>query len=257
MSVNAAHMIRPRTVSYRIVALLACLGGVGEAGLNAQAVEKASVLIDRSIAIVGERVITAREVERQLRLQAFYERQPVNESPEARRIALDQLIERRLIQAEMQLASFGSDKGRAAAEMEALRKSDFGGGMSFEQALDRYALRERDVERFVTELVDVLRFIEFRFRTGMQITQEELEEYYNRSYLRDMRRINEEPEPFETIQTRLEERIAQQRVDEMLDKWLRELRASTRVVSLEQDGSAKPITDSLIPVGPEIEGVKP
>jgi hypothetical protein len=215
------------------------------------------VLIDRSIAVVGQRIITAREVTRQLRLQAFYERQPVDDSPESRRTALNQLIERRLIQSEMQLASFSSDQGRAAAEIAALRRSDFGGGMRFDQALDHYGLREKDVVQFVTELVDILRFIEFRFRTGLQITPEEVEEYYNRSYLRDMRRINEEPEPREKIQGALEERLAQQRVDSMLDKWLRELRASTRVVSLEQDGSAKPITDPLIPVGPELEGVKP
>ena len=141
--------------------------------------------------------------------------------------------------------------------MAALRKSDFGGGMNFDQALGHYGLREKDVVLFVTELVDILRFIEFRFRTGMQITPEELEEYYNRTYLREMRRINEEPQSLEQMRGILEERMAQQRVDSMLDRWLRELRASTRVVSLQQDGSAKPITDPLIPVGPGIEEVKP
>lgn len=250
-------MKTPGPVSSFMLTVALCLGAAGVRGFCGQASGNASVLIDRSIAVVGDRVITAREVARELRLQAFYERQPVDDSPEARRTALNQLIERRLIQSEMQLASFSSDQARAEAEIAALRKSDFGGGMNFDQALDHYGLREKDVVQFVTELVDILRFIEFRFRTGMQITPEEVQEYYNRTYLRDMRRINEVPEPLETIQARLEERIAQQRVDEMLDKWLRELRAGTRVVSLHQDGTAKPITDSLIPVGPGIEGVKP
>lgn len=247
----------PGPVARSMLTLALCLGAAGIRGFGAQANENASVLIDRSIAVVGDRVITAREVTRQLRLQAFYERQPVDDSPESRRTALNQLIERRLIQSEMQLASFSSDQGRAAAEIGALRNSDFGGGMNFDRALGHYGLREKDVVLFVTELVDILRFIEFRFRTGMQITPEEVQEYYNRSYLRDMRRVNEVPEPLEKVQSALEERMAQRRVDEMLDKWLRELRASTRVVSLEPDGSAKPITDPLIPVGPEAERVKP
>lgn len=250
-------MTKPAPVSIAMAVLLACLAAVTGRGSGAQQNPAAAVLIDRTIAVVGQRVITAREVTRQLRLQAFYERQPVDDSPEARRTALDQLIERRLIQSEMRLASFSSDKARAAAEMEGLRKSDFGGGMTFEQALIRYDLREKDVEEFVSELVDVMRFIEFRFRTGMQITPEEVQQYYNRSYLPDMKRIGEEPEPLEKIQGNLEERIAQQRVDSLLDKWLRELRASTRVVMLEPEGPAKPITDPLIPVRPESEVANP
>jgi hypothetical protein len=237
--------------------LAACLAGAWQRGSGSQADEKAALPIDRSIAVVGERVITAREVARQLRLQAFYERQPVNDSVETRRVALNQLIERRLMQSEMRLASFGSDKGRAAAEMEALRKSDFGGGLKFEAALVRYGLREKDVEQFVAELVDVLRFIEFRFRTGMQITPEEIQEYYTRSYLPGMRRINEAPAPIEQIQGVLEESIAQRRVDSMLDQWLRELRAGTRVELLRPDGPAEPITDPLIPLGPESQAVNP
>ena len=250
-------MNTPGPVASSVLTLALCFGAFGERAYGAQNLESAPLVIDRSIAVVGERVITAREVTRQLRLKAFYERQPVDDSPEARRTALNQLIERRLIQSEMQLASFSSDQGRAEAEMAALRKSDFGGGMKFDQALGHYGLREKDVVLFVTELVDILRFIEFRFRTGMQITPEELEEYYNRVYLREMRRINEEPQSLEQIRGILEERMAQQRVDSMLDQWLRELRASTRVVSVEQDGSAKPITDPLIPAGSGIEEVKP
>lgn len=237
--------------------LAACLGGARGHATAAQQSAKPELLIDRSVAVVGERVITAREVTRQLRLQAFYEREPVDNSPAARKTALDQLIERRLIQNEMRLASFSSDKSRAAAEMEALRKSDFGGGMNFKRALVHYDLREKDVEQFVAEIVDVMRFIDFRFRTGMQITQEDVQRYYKRSYLADMKRINEAPEPFEKIRSSLEERIAQQRVDSQLDQWLRELRASTRVVMLEPEGPAKTITDSVIPVGRESEAANP
>ena len=94
--------------------------------------------------------------------------------------------------------------------------------------------------------MNVLRFIDFRFRTGLDVSEQAVRTYYEDVYTPRVQQLEgREPEPLTEVRGRLREVVLQARVDDLLDDWLKLVRASTRV---EYVGAAP--TPSL-PVAPQ------
>ena len=75
----------------------------------------------------------------------------------------------------------------------------------------------------------LLRFIEFRFRSGIRITDDEIKTYYEKTMLPEYARRKVTPPPLETIKRRIEEVLLQQQVGALLGDWLKSLRAEGSV----------------------------
>jgi hypothetical protein len=92
----------------------------------------------------------------------------------------------------------------------------------------------------------VLRFIELRFRSGIRITPEEIAAYYKDSLVPKYARPQDAP-PLEKISPRIQEILLQQRVNLLLNDWLKSLQDQGQVEILdptlrkpdsEEDGGA-------------------
>ena len=85
-------------------------------------------------------------------------------------------------------------------------------------------LRERWRQR-----MEVLRFIEARFRMGIRISQAEMDAYYKGTLVPayEKEKVNAPAEA--TIADRIQEILLQQQVDKLLDDWLTSLRAEGSV----------------------------
>src|ERR1035441_582710 len=91
-------------------------------------------------------------------------------------------------------------------------------GFTLEEVRDRWRQR-----------MEVLRFIEERFRMGIRISQAELDEYYKTTMLPAYQKENAPAPPEATIADRIQEILLQQQVDKLLDDWLATLRAQGSV----------------------------
>jgi len=93
-----------------------------------------------------------------------------------------------------------------------------------EQGLTLEELREHWKIR-----MEVLRFIEERFRMGIRITDQEIDDYYKKTLVPAFQQHNA-PVPAEaTIKDKIQEILLQQQVDKLLDDWLAALRAQGNV----------------------------
>ena len=116
-------------------------------------------IIDRVAAVVGRRMITGSEVQREGRLEAYFDGQPPagplsDQSPEYREI-LERLIEQRLIQYEMDQSRFPEADEAAAKEwLKKLRPRA--------NPAD-YGLREADLIEYGKRLARTDQFLELRF----------------------------------------------------------------------------------------------
>jgi len=81
--------------------------------------------------------------------------------------------------------------------------------------------------------MEVLRFIEERFRMGIRIKQEEIDAYYKTKMLPAYAKENVTPPAAATINDRIQEILLQQEVDKLLDDWLTALRAQGSVRQLK------------------------
>jgi len=77
--------------------------------------------------------------------------------------------------------------------------------------------------------MELLKFIEVRFRNGIQISDKEIRDYYDETMLPEYAKRNVTPPKLETISNRIEEVLLQQRVGALLEDWLKSLRAQGSV----------------------------
>jgi len=197
------------------------------------------VTLDSVVAVVNGDLVLQSDVEAEQRFAAF---QPFSEpKPIARDEVIERLIDRSLIQQQMALQPEPAiPDARVETELAVLRKSipkcaayhcdtDAGWqkfvedqGFTMAELIERWRLR-----------MEVLRFIEERFRTGITILPSDIDDYYQKRMMPAYQNENMKPPPEATIADRIQEILLQQRVNKLLDDWLTALRAQGSVRMLK------------------------
>ncbi len=183
----------------------------------------AADLIDRVAVSVGTTVITESELLEQMRVRALLEDVPLALDGESKRDAADRLIQQTLIRREIETTRYVTpDPVEAAKLLAAFKRSRFQDDETLYQAALRKAKVTDDevLACFLWQLT-VLRFIEFRFRPGVQITPADLRDHYDRKFLPAWRERTKDPPPSLADATpAIEETLVQERIDNQLDGWI-------------------------------------
>jgi hypothetical protein len=199
------------------------------------------VQLDGVVAIVNGDLILESDLDAEQRMTAF---QPYRDQTAVMREQLvDRLIDRDLILQQLQLQAEPEISDVAVdAELATLRKSipecvaaqcetDAGWerfvadqGFTLEELRDRWRQR-----------MEVLQFVEQRFRMGIRIAQPEIDEYYQKTLAPGYVKQGATPPPEASVADRIQEILLQQQVNSLLDEWLKTLRAqgSVRVLGPE------------------------
>jgi peptidyl-prolyl cis-trans isomerase SurA len=194
-----------------------------------------AVTLDRVVAIVNSDLILESDVEAERRFEAF---QPLGSAKASTRDELiNRLIDRALILQQIaMLPEPPVTESEVDAELMQLRKTipkcgayhceTDAGWEKFvrDQGLTLPELREHWKLR-----MEVLRFIEERFRMGIRITQQEIDDYYNKTLIPQYQGQNAKTPPEGAIKDKIQEILLQQQVDKLLDDWLATLRAQGSV----------------------------
>jgi peptidyl-prolyl cis-trans isomerase SurA len=232
------HIRLRRLVEEVLVACLMCGSAArmpAQQGTGATSDAARAVTLDRVVAIVNNDLILESDVESERRFQAF---QPLGSNRVWTRDELiNRLIDRALI---LQQIAIEPEAPVTDAEVDAqlmqLRKT-------IPKCAAYHCETEAGWERFVQDQgltlpelrehwklrMDVLRFIEERFRMGIRITQQEIDDYYNKTLIPQYQQQNAKAPPENTIQDKIQEILLQQQVDKLLDDWLSALRAQGSV----------------------------
>jgi len=205
---------------------------------GANPVKEPGVVLDRLIAVVNEDVILESDVDEERR---FEEVQPYRSAPTfSRERIIERLIDRTLIlqQAALEPADAVPDKD-LDAQLATLRKdipdckqyhceTDEG----WKRYLSDHGFNEEEFSARWKLRMQLLKFIEVRFRSGISIKDAEIKAYYEKTMLPEYAKRNVTPPPLETIKKRIEEVLLQQQVGALLQDWLKSLRAqgSVRII---------------------------
>jgi peptidyl-prolyl cis-trans isomerase SurA len=193
------------------------------------------VVLDRVVAVVNGDMILESDVDEERRFEEIQPYRSVNNFTRER--AIERLIDRTLIlqQAALEPEDDVSDK-ELDAQLLTLRKdipeckqyrceTDEGWqrfigdhGFTAEEFKDRWRKR-----------MQLLKFIEVRFRNGVTISEEEIRTYYEKTMLPEYAKRNVTPPKLEAISKRIEEVLLQQQVSALLEDWLKSLRAQGNV----------------------------
>jgi len=195
--------------------------------------------VDRLVAIVNGELILDSDVDQERRFAALL---PYGEGggTYSRDRAIDRLVNRALILQQAALQP-GSTVPDAVAEKDllALRKSIPACAQShcetaagWDRFLATQGFSQQDIVRLWAQRMEVLAFIEQRFRTGIKIGPEEIQQYYNGDLRAQYAAQHATPPLLDTISDRIQQVLLEQRVSGLLEDWLQTLRAQGSVVVL-------------------------
>ncbi len=190
------------------------------------------VILDRIAVTVGRQVITESDVERDLRVAAFLDRQPVDLSGEQKRKAADRLVDQLLI---LQEAAFSRvplpDRADAERLLEPVKQEY---GADFGPALKRYRITQADVVAQLFAGVRALRYTDLRFRPEVQFSDADLRVLYA-TLVEEWKKKGEQQIPtFEASREQLEKLLTDQRTAQALDRWLQNQRTETQILSRDE-----------------------
>ena len=145
------------------------------------------------------------------------------------------LIEQALIKREMDLSHYPLPELSAAAESLQSLKAMYPGDNEFQVALQSYGITADELSRRLWWQLTLLRFIEYRFRPGIQIPPADVQAYY-RQQVSDWEQKGTKPIPaLEESRDQIEEILTQKRIDQALEQWITDTRSQVAITYLDPE----------------------
>jgi peptidyl-prolyl cis-trans isomerase SurA len=190
----------------------------------------AGVVLDRVAVIVGKHVVKTSDIDRDLRLTTFLNREPLALNGAARRKAAERLIDQAVIRDEIATGGYQRATDAQASSMLAqIRQNQYGGSdPRFRQALNQYGITEAELQSQLLWQLTVLRFIEERFRPGVLVSDEEMRDYYNQ-HLAELRRKHPQGNSFEALKPEIQSALEGERINQQFEMWLEGARKRAQI----------------------------
>jgi hypothetical protein len=189
-------------------------------------------VIDRIAVALDNQIITESEVAREIRLSALLNGDPLDFSAEARKKAADRLVEQKLIRREIELGRYPEpSKDEVAAMLKQIQTQRFPVSEDYRQALEKYGVSEEDLNAHLLWQLTLLRFIDARFRPGVQVSDEDIRAYFDSEQAKGEQTASAGKQPrFEDLRDQIRETLTNQRVDQLLNDWLAAARKRAHIV---------------------------
>jgi parvulin-like peptidyl-prolyl isomerase len=190
-------------------------------------------VVDRMVAVVNKHVILESELDQATRVEFLEQGKPIERLTYADRNAvLERLIDRSLLDQQIvNPAMLDPGPEELKAKVEELRQGIPGASrdQQWKDILAGYGLIQPDVEEQLTSQFRILRFIDLRFRGLVRVDKEAVAAYYQDRFLPEVRKRNASEPKLAEVSGKIEQILAEQRIDELLNNWLKTLRAQAHI----------------------------
>jgi len=187
-------------------------------------------IIDRIAVVVGNSVITESEILREIRLTAFLNGEPLDFSPIAKRKTAERLVEQRLIGTEISASLYALPSAAAAQEMLKQIKSRFPNPAVYQEELMRVGVTEEELKAHLARQLATLSFLDFRFRPGIQIGEDEIGKYFSERLAPELKKAKPDGQfSLNDFRSQAREALIGERMDIASDAWLKQARNRTRI----------------------------
>jgi hypothetical protein len=200
-----------------------------------------TVVLDRVVAVVNNQAILASDVDDEVRLSVL-DPGRAGLGVLTRQRAMEQLISRALIQQQVReedAQAMEPSQTEVDARLAEIRKQvpacvhlNCASEEGWKVFLAARGLTSERVQIYLRRRIQILRFIEERFRQGIRITPEEIETYYRETLLPQYA-AGETIPPLAEVAPRIQEILLQRQVNALFDDWLKNLRKQGDVEVLD------------------------
>ena len=200
-----------------------------------------AVVLDRVVAVVNNQAILSSDVDDELRL-AVLDPGRAGLGDLTRRQALDQLIGRALIQQQIRqedAEAVAPSQTEVDARLQQMRREipaclqyNCASEDGWKAFLNAHGLTSERVVSYLRHRLEILRFIEERFRRGIHIAPEEIDSYYRQTLIPQYKAGQAVPS-LADVAPRIQEILLQRQVNALFDDWLKSLRKQGDVEVLD------------------------
>ncbi len=125
------------------------------------------------------------------------------------------------------------------------RRSDCKTEAGWTRFLAEHNLTPGEVTERWRQRMQILNFIDTRFRAGVRISRPDIEEYYNKTLVPQFKKENLSAPSLDSVSERITEILLQQHVNLLLQDWLKSLRDQGNVIILDPAlGQSNPSPDN-------------
>jgi hypothetical protein len=188
-----------------------------------------AITLDRIAVIVGKRAIKTSDIDRDIRLTAFLNRERPDFSSQAKHQSAERLIDQEIIRQEIVTGSYRRPADSRAEELEVeLVRDRFGGSKDqLRLALAQDGLTEDQLRAGLLWQITVLQFINERFRGAVFLSNDEVEQY-ERQHEAALQKQNPGADAA-TLESKAREILEGERVNQNFMAWLEAARKRTRI----------------------------
>ncbi len=199
------------------------------------------VVLDSLIAVINGEVLLRSDLQTEMEMAAL-EPLTLPAGKNFERRAAQRLVNRTLILQQMRSQGMVKDISDAEVQkdLDALReqlpdcrKSDCKTEAGWEKFLAQHDLTPSELMDRWRQRMQILSFIDARFRAGVRISKPDIQDYYNKTLAPEFKKENVSAPPFDSVSSRIEEILLQQHVNVLLQDWLTSLRDQGNVIILD------------------------
>jgi len=200
-----------------------------------------AIVLDRVVAVVNNQAILGSDVDEEMRLTVLDPGRG-GLAVLTPKLALEQLVSRALIQqqirqedaqaAEPPQAEVDARLAEIRKEVPACIRFDCASDRGWQAFLAAHELTQELVETYLRYRLQILRFIEQRFRQGIRIAPEEIQTYYHQTLVPQYAPGEAIP-TLDKVSPRIEEILLERQVNVLFDDWLNSLRKQGDVEVLD------------------------
>jgi hypothetical protein len=180
--------------------------------------------IDRIAVTVDKHVIAESDVIRYIQVAAFLDSKVPDLSGPQKREAAARLVDQYLLLQDAELTRAPLPDLKDVDPLLEQVRMRYGSANEYQAAMERAGITEEELKAHLLAGLRMLRYTEFRFRSEVQLTENELRDFYL-SLPEDQRRGSS----FESHQKELETLLLEQRAMQALDQWLKMTRQDARI----------------------------
>jgi hypothetical protein len=200
-----------------------------------------TITLDRIVAVVNRQAILFSDIEDEFRI-AVLDPARTDQNQMTPQEALQRLISRALIRQQIQQEDIPTARPTAEEiaarekeirnELPACVRANCKSDADWKVFLAAHDLTPGRVDDYFRNRLQILRFIEMRFRLGIRIAPEEIEAYY-REKLVPLYPPGQAAPPLEKVAPRIEEILLQQQVNVLFEDWLSNLQKQGEIEILD------------------------
>ena len=192
-----------------------------------------AVIIDRIAVIIGNSIVKDSDIDRNLRVTSFLNREPLNFNNAARKTAANRLIDQIFIRREIQLGEYPvATPQETNSQLDRLKEERYRSKLAFEQALHRYGLTELELRTEFQWQLTVLSFIEIRFKPAVLITDDDINKYYQEHAATLQRQYP--GKSLDDLREQIRDTLTGEQVNQRFFRWLQYQRKNNKIQFCEE-----------------------